>query len=130
FTAFMKTQMAVVKSKPVLQAALRQPQVAELSEIREHADALAWLEKWLEVDTTLGVEILRITLSGDRPDDIAAILNAICAGYLQQMEQAEQAKSVARIEQLQTNFRQYQENLRKKRAALKELEDQLGVDGT
>ncbi|HEV3079687.1 MAG TPA: polysaccharide biosynthesis tyrosine autokinase [Gemmataceae bacterium] len=128
FTAFMKTQTAVLKTRPVLEAALRQPQIAELPEVSGQPDPLAWLEKHLEVDTTLGAEILRVSLSGDRPDEVAAVLNAIADAYVQQVSQREQSEHLARLQQLQENYRQYQDGLRAKRAALKELEDQLHGD--
>jgi capsular exopolysaccharide synthesis family protein len=128
FSVFMKTQTAILKTRLVLAAALRQPQIARLPEVSSQADPLAWLEKNLEVETTLGAEILCVSLSGDRPDEVAAVLNAVADAYVQQVSQRAQSEHLARLQQLQENYRQYQEGLRAKRAALKELEGQHHVD--
>jgi polysaccharide biosynthesis transport protein len=128
FAAYMRTQSAWIKSRPVLNAALRQPQVADLAEIRAHADPIAWLEKGLVIDTTLGPELLRITLGGDRPEDLATILNAVADSYLQEASHQEQTKQQARLTQLQDSRRSYEETLRRKRATLRDLQETLGAD--
>jgi capsular exopolysaccharide synthesis family protein len=128
FAAFMRTQAAFLKSRPVLNAALRQPQVAELAEVRAHVDPIDWLEKGLIIDTTLGPELLRITLTGDRAEDVAAILNAVADTYLQEAAHQEQAKQQARMTQLQESRRSYEEALRRKRATLRDLQETLGAD--
>src|SRR5262249_8849802 len=43
FSYFQKTQLTVVKSQLVLNAALRQPEVAQLSTVAEKPSALEWL---------------------------------------------------------------------------------------
>src|SRR5207244_3195693 len=45
FINFQKTQQALVKSYAVLHAALEKPEVANLAEVRAHADPVAWLQK-------------------------------------------------------------------------------------
>ena len=47
FDEYRRTQEAMVKSRLVLNAALRQPKIADLSIIRDHADPVEWLEKEL-----------------------------------------------------------------------------------
>src|SRR5438876_10168726 len=42
---FQRTQMAMVKSRPVLNGALKQPGVSELATVQVQPDPLVWLEK-------------------------------------------------------------------------------------
>jgi capsular exopolysaccharide synthesis family protein len=128
FAAYQRTQAAWLKSRPVAGAALQQPSVSELATVRDRADAVDWLEKSLQVDTTLGPEILRLTLSGDRPEEIAAILNAVAHAYLQEAARLEQSKRQGQMAQLQENYHNYQDLLRRKQSTLKELEETLGAD--
>src|SRR5262249_43361439 len=81
FATYQKTQVALIKSRLVLNAALRQPGAAELSVIRQQRDPVAWLESELQVDYTLGPEVLRIALTGDRPDELAVLVNAVTDAY-------------------------------------------------
>jgi hypothetical protein len=49
----------------------------DLKEVREQSDPIAWLEKNLVVDSTPGPELLRICLTGERPDELALIVKAV-----------------------------------------------------
>src|SRR5262249_39640629 len=92
FTLYVRTQSARLKSKPVLAAALKQPRIADLDEIREHADPIGWLEKNLKTDTLLAPEIVRLSLNGDHAEDLALILNAITRAYLDEVIGREREK--------------------------------------
>jgi capsular exopolysaccharide synthesis family protein len=128
FTNYVRTQTTLVKSRPVLQAALRQPKIAELSEVRAQADPVAWLDKALQVDTLQGPEVMRVTLSGERPEEVAALLNAIADAYLKDVVQKEQVDRQEQKEQLNKSLHDYEAALRTKRDTLHELQDRLGVD--
>src|SRR5208282_3781343 len=75
-TTYQRTQTALIKGRFVLNAALRQPKVSDLSLVREQPDAAGWLESDLKVET-IGPELVRISLDGDRPDELTVIVNAV-----------------------------------------------------
>jgi len=83
FQFYQKTQIALVKSRLVLDAAVNAKSVGELSLIREldqrgnGEEAIEWLERELQVDFSVAPEILRIALSGDRPDELKIIVDAV-----------------------------------------------------
>lgn len=128
FVAYQRTQATLLKSRTVLQAALRQPQVAELSEVRGQTDAASWLGQGLVIDSTLGPEILRVSLSGEDPQALPVLVNGVVQAYLQEIVNADQVKQQARVEQLMENYRRFEDTLRRKRATLRELETSLGVE--
>ena len=64
FSIFQRTQAALVKTRFVLNRALRQPAVAELKTITEMRDnQVEWLENNLQVDFGSTPEFMRITRS-------------------------------------------------------------------
>ena len=60
--AFRQTQVALLKSRLVLNAALRQGKVAELPIVREQEEPVAWLEKELKAASGASPEILSVAL--------------------------------------------------------------------
>jgi capsular exopolysaccharide synthesis family protein len=128
FQAYARTQATLVKSRAVLQAAVRQPQVAELSEIRDCTDPAGWLADALVVDSLLGPEIVRVSLTGDSAENVAVVVNAVVKAYLQEVVNAEKIKQQARIAELMDNLRGLEDTVRRKRIMLKDLEASLGVD--
>jgi capsular exopolysaccharide synthesis family protein len=128
FLAYQRTQAAVLKGRIVTQAALRKPEAAELREVRDHSDPATWLAENLVVDSTLGPEILRVGLAGSYPDDLPIIVNSVVQAYLQEVANKEQTSQQLRLEQLRENHRAFEDELRRKRGTLLELEASLGVE--
>jgi capsular exopolysaccharide synthesis family protein len=126
FTNYQKTQAALVKSRLVLTSALRQPKVNSLSVVREWPEPVEWLEDELQVDTTLGPGILRVSIKGDRPEELAHVVNAVADAYLREVVNKEHNKRLARLEQLKDIYKVYDEALRRKRRTLKTLAESAG----
>ena len=103
FANFQRTQIATLKSYDVLSRLIVLPEIRELSEVQKHEGAeLEWLQKEITVDSLLGPEILRVTLTGDNPEDIAKILNALVAIYKERYDAEDKDKlhkQIARLEQ-------------------------------
>jgi polysaccharide biosynthesis transport protein len=78
-----RRQSALVRNRHVLQAALQQPGVADLTILNGNADPVGWLEKELQVDFNSSPELMRITLKGSPPEDLLPVLNAVRDAYLQ-----------------------------------------------
>jgi capsular exopolysaccharide synthesis family protein len=128
FLNFQRTQTALLKSPSVLHATLEKPEIAELREVREQSDAVAWLQKELATDTLLGPEIVRLTLTGDHAEDLPVLLNEVVRTYLREYAAKEQARITTRTRQLQDNYRRCAENLRDKRQRMRKREQELGYD--
>jgi capsular exopolysaccharide synthesis family protein len=125
---FQRTQGVLLKSQPILRAALDKPEVAQLREVRAQSDPVAWLQKSLATDTALGPEVLRVSLAGDYPNDLPVILDEIVRAYLREYAVKEDGRAAARLRQLQDNYRRCAENLRQQRQRVRSREQQLGVD--
>ena len=126
FQSFRQTQIALLKSRLVLNAALRQPKVAELPVVRREADPVAWLEKELKTAGAASPEILSVTMQGVNGPDLKVIVDAVVAAYLQEIVNKEHIKRQARLDQLKEIAAKYDENLRRKRRTLRELAESVG----
>jgi capsular exopolysaccharide synthesis family protein len=124
---YQKTQLQLIKSRFVLNAALSDPQVVGLTTVAEQGDgALDWLSKEVNVEFLNGSDLLRIALRGERPRDLAVIVNAIMSAYLREVVTQEDARRRKRLEQLNDLYDSYQADLRTKREAFRGLAEAAG----
>jgi Mrp family chromosome partitioning ATPase/capsular polysaccharide biosynthesis protein len=130
FISFQKTQVALAKSRLVLSNALNQPKVAELSIIKEidqsQLEPVEWLEKEVQVDFTVGPEILRIAVNGDKPEELVVLVNALRESYLQKIVNWERSERLKKIEQQGDVLNKYEEDLRRKEKELRSLAKLVG----
>ena len=96
FNIYLKSQAAMIKSHFVLNAALRDPNVAALPMLRAQSDPVRYLEEELKVESTEGSEILKISLSGDDPQAIAKIVNSIQEAYFREVVDEEVLRKKSR----------------------------------
>jgi capsular exopolysaccharide synthesis family protein len=88
FAAYQRTQIALVKTRKVLETALLTNEVSQLTSVRNVREkrgldeAINWLERELVVDFAVGPEILRIALSGDRAEELKTLVTAVKEAYL------------------------------------------------
>jgi len=82
FSILQRTQVALLKSWFVLNAAIRAPGVSSLSILAGEPDPVQWLTNELEVSFLQDSEILRISLSGEGADeDLKKLVDAVAAAY-------------------------------------------------
>jgi hypothetical protein len=102
FDAFRQTQAALLKTNLVLSAALRRSDVAALGVVKQQKDPMTWLENSLEVDFRLSPEIMRVSLSGGKPEELATLLNGIASAYREQVINPEWNKKQLRRHELES----------------------------
>jgi capsular exopolysaccharide synthesis family protein len=125
---FRAAQFQVLRSREVLQKALRHPEVADLPAVREKgADAVGWLEKEITLDVTAvpGAtatvsDIMRITLKGERPQELAVILTHVMREFADLSRATDRAERSKRVEQLKAEAEDQKKKLDSKRQLLRE----------
>jgi capsular exopolysaccharide synthesis family protein len=127
FLNYQRAQLALLKSRMVLNAALRDPKVADLRVVKGQADPVAWLEKEVKADYKLAPEVMQITLAGTTPDGLAAVVNAVRDAYIREIVDKEQTDRQAKLETLKKLYTTYEEQLRDKRRTLRELAESVGT---
>ncbi len=129
FNVFKANLPALLKSPLSLSSALNL-EVApnrlarDLTLVREQGgNAVEWLSTSLKTDYNLGPEILRITLSGDKGDEAAALLNAVVKQFLDDLDKKEKARADELVEELQKNQQKLENELNSERRQLARLEE-------
>ncbi len=120
FEVYKQTQMRMVKSQFVLNAALRDKEIAQCSLLRDEPYPLEWLEKNISV-TSPATEFVRVSLSGKEPKELAKIVNAIKDEYINEVVNIENNVRNKRISELDKVHRDIEDQLRTRRTTLKRL---------
>lgn len=126
FAVYKLGLAAFVKSPLVISAAVNQ--VKDLPTIRSMGKPVSWLETALKTDYLLAPETLRLSLSGDDPDEVAKIVNAVTDAFIKEMEQRQRSKKDTIVEELNNNIRAQQRLLNQKKQALRKVEQSLGLE--
>ena len=127
FEAYQRTQTIFAKSRAVLNSTISSSKLQNVEELSRQIDPVAWLDKSLTVDTTLGPEVMRLSLSGERASDLALILNELTRFYLEEVARKEKASRALLLDQLQESVRAGRDTLRRARSELAGLEIAVGA---
>jgi hypothetical protein len=133
YNRYLQTQLARIKSRSVINAALQQPEVSQLAAIRKQPDPVAWLEQNLESINVNGSELVQVSLSprsGANGNDQAAIINAIVSVYVQEVTGAEGKRQADRREKLKKIRNTYTDLLKERREHARRLTEALGKPET
>jgi hypothetical protein len=71
--------------------------VAALITVAEKPNPLEWLTDEIQVDFSMGPEILSIALSGDKPEELVVLVNAVMKAYLDEFANEEVNKRRERL---------------------------------
>lgn len=130
FEVYKLTHRQLMRGPFVINAALRDPEVAKLKEIREEVDPVAWLQSKLSVSFPDNAEIMEVRLSGEDPDSLATIVNAVVQAYMDEVVDAEANSRRTRLASLERAYSETENDLRSKRSELRRLADTLGTGDT
>src|SRR5439155_326270 len=100
FHTFQKKQVALIKSRPVLTAALRLPKAADLRIVRQQIEPVEWLEQKIQADYTMAPDILKVSMTGERPEEVLALVDAVTEAYLQEIVNKEHKRRLERLDQV------------------------------
>jgi capsular polysaccharide biosynthesis protein len=89
FDSFKEKQRVLLTSSPVLLAALRKPEAAELAKVQaetKRGDPDRWLSGILKVDFPLNAEVMKVSCTTDDPREAALLTNAVVDAYMNEVE--------------------------------------------
>lgn len=121
FARYRKNQVVMLKSRLVLNGALREPKVAELPIVKQQTDPVRWLEENLLVGFPGNDTILRVGMHGDQTEEIVLLVNAVVESYLHEIIGKGRNDQVKRLDTLKTYRVHYEDQLHKKRNNLRDL---------
>lgn len=127
FRTYRQTQIALMKRRFVLNAALRRPGIGELSMVREQQHPVQWLQANVTISQYDSPEILQIAMSGNNPEQLTALVNAVKDAYLDEVVLADRKKRIARLSDLERIYNQTEDKVRQKEKRVENLAKQLGT---
>jgi capsular exopolysaccharide synthesis family protein len=119
-----RTQVALAKSRLVLDAALKLPGISELEIFRSQMKPLEWLERNVQVDFTVAPEVIRIAVKGDNADDLGKLVGALRDAYRSQILDKDKSQRLQRLNTLDKQRQTYAEQLQAKLETQRQLEKQ------
>jgi capsular exopolysaccharide synthesis family protein len=128
YESYKKTQLQLMKSPYVLQAALRKPGIENLETLREAGgDPIGWLSRGLMVTASPESEVVQVRLRGKNAEDVAKILNAVTTSFLDDVVNKERTERLGRRDALEKKFKENMAELRTRRETLNNLARTLGT---
>jgi capsular exopolysaccharide synthesis family protein len=128
FQTFKATQIALIRSRIVLNAALRSPKVAQSGWLRQTADPLEWLEKEVKVTFPASPEIMHVSLSGPESQlpVLTALVDAIVEAYLHEIVDKDHQMLVKRHDHLKVIAKRYEDKVKGIRDSMQQLSAKAG----
>ena len=128
YEAYRKTQVALMKSPFVMTSALRRPGIADLELIREQdEDPVGWLTRSIQVTAPMESEVVQVRLRGKNASDVAKIVNAVTACYLEDIVNKERTESLGRRDALEKKYKENVAEMREQRETFNTLARTLGT---
>ena len=115
--SYLNTQAQLLRSHFVLTAAIRDEGVAALPMLRAQPDPVRFLEEELLVEKSDGSELLKPKLSGDDPQAITMIVNAIHRAYFREVVDNDLLRKKERLKSLDKEIGDLQKELERKAPA-------------
>ena len=131
YKRLMRTQINLIKSRFVINAALQQRSISQLTAVKNQKDPVSWLADQIEVTNPEDTEILEIALvpgSGISRADEANLINAVTKAYIEEVVNQDHMQRQNRLEMLKKISRSYADMTRTRREQLRELRMQAGGD--
>jgi capsular exopolysaccharide synthesis family protein len=128
FNYYRLAQVTMVKSRPVLNAAIDQPGVKEAVSVLSgrQPDRIGWLESKLLVDSKPMQEFMRVSLEGDQEAEMKTVISAVSDVYLKVVVNKEKLRRTERLNQLEAVQEKYKTNLQQQRTRLSQIAEDLG----
>ena len=129
-----QTQAALIKSPPVINAALRQPGISQLSIVRDEPwpwrgqreKPEAWLQRELKVTYAEGSELLYLSMRERDPEELIKLLDAVTDAYMREEVEAKKIAEVAKLKRLRDKSAQLQNEYKEQLAKLGDLASTYG----
>ena len=127
FDVFRRTQMAMIQTPLVLAAAVRPREISELPVIKAEKDPVMYLQNELRVEFSGESELLRISMRGDDPEQLVAIVNSVADAYIREVVENDRNARRRTQETLRSQLEQTEGQLRTSLNELKRLAQTLGM---
>lgn len=105
FRSYCAVQAALLRNRRTLDAALKQPGVADLGVVKAQADPVAWLAENLQV--SFQGELMRVEIDGEPVGELVAVLGAVAKVFLAEVDARDNGARRTRLAKLEETQRAY-----------------------
>jgi succinoglycan biosynthesis transport protein ExoP len=129
FHVYKQQQMAILKSRQVINRALSAPTVADLPMLAPdltQGDPITYLASKIDIGFPNGPEYMRVSMEGNDGDQMVAILKALNESYMTLAVDKDKSRRLSRLNQLKVLQDQYTEELRQNRASVRKVMESVG----
>src|SRR5262245_39194590 len=112
FITFLKSQASIIKSEVVLKPALNHSKISNTITLQRYDDPVRWLEENLVVEYSENSEYFKILLTGDNPQELADIINAVIDAYIREVVTKDKNVRNAGITELENIEKTLRESVR------------------
>jgi polysaccharide biosynthesis transport protein len=127
FAKFVQSQTVLLKSRPVVEAALKDPKVVKLKLGERTDDPVAWLTERLRTTVLLKQWLIDLSLTSDDPAEAATLANAVAGAYMTDVIEADFRQKYSRYDQAERAMEEPTKKMRRYRDQLRTLAEQLGT---
>jgi polysaccharide biosynthesis transport protein len=109
---------------------LRRPEVAKLPSVineSKEGNAVQWLSRRIEVSFPGKAEVMAVSISGDDPKEIKALVKAVVDAYCSEVVNVEQDQKRSRLSELERICAEKELDMRTKRELLKSMTENTGI---
>lgn len=132
YRIFQKSQVEFFKSAFLLNAALREPSVANLPIVSAQGDPASWLADHFEVGYREGSEILYIRMHGTQSEanDLSLIINSVTKAYEKEVIYHEKQKRLAMRDAIFRAANELGERIVKQKTSVENLRKEAAGEGS
>jgi capsular exopolysaccharide synthesis family protein len=105
---------------------LHDPKVGKLSVVQQRTEPIEWLETQVEGDFSVAPEILRISMKGDKAEQLIILVDAIAQAYRREIVDNEKNQRRERLNMLRELREKYEGELRERRKTQRDIEQHAG----
>jgi len=127
FLTYRDSQIKFMKTRPVFMEALRRSGVRTCRTLRDVKYPVEWLDENLEVKEDRSPEILKISLEGQYPQDLALIVNAVKDSYLDKVVYNDRNKRIKSLEKVRNSFKDLNLQVKQHQDRIDNLARELGT---
>jgi hypothetical protein len=121
---FREAQAQFLKSRRVLTAALREPEVAKLASVAQQQDPVTWLSRRLRVETK--GDFLKVSVEAHTRAEQVTLANAVAQAFLQKIVHQELISQRSQFDQLKNYYADLQNRTYEKKKQMASLREALG----
>ncbi len=127
FDLYKNTQMQLITTPFVLNAALRDDEVRNLPLVANKTEPVVWMKENVDAEFQADGEIMEVGFTSSDPRASVMLVNAIVSAYLEEVVNSERMTRFQRLENLQAVRATSEDQMRSKQQELRFLAEALGT---